>query len=425
MDINKIIERAKNILLTPKTEWPVISGETTTTGDLYKNYVLILAAVPALASFLGLSMFGAGFGMVRFGVGFALSTALFGYLVSLVAVYIYGLVINGLAPTFGGQKDPMQALKVAVYASTASWIAGIGALIPGLGWLLSLVGVVFTIYLLYLGLPVLMKCPEDKAVGYTAVSIIVGIVVTWVLTLIVGLFTGAGMLGSGLFGRGGGGPSITIPTGSGDVKIDGGSLGKLEEWGKQVEAAGKKMEAAEKSGDQKAQGEALGGVLGAVLGGAANTSVESLGTDTLKGFLPATLGGLPRKSMSAERNQAMGLQISEGKATYGSGEGPRLELEIQDMGGTRGVMMFAGWAALESEKQTDTGYEKTTRQDGRMVHEEWDSQRKTGEFSLVLGERFLTKVSGSDVTIDQIKAAMGELNLAGLEALKNQGVKAN
>jgi hypothetical protein len=419
MDLNKLIERAKNILLTPKTEWPVIAGESATTGELYKNYVLILAAIPAIASFIGMTAIGVG--IFRFGVGVALSAAVVGYLLSLVLVYVYGLVINALAPTFGGQKDAMQALKTAVYASTAGWVAGIGGLIPFLGWLIGIAGAVYTIYLLYLGLPKTMKCPEDKAVGYTAVSVIVGIVLSWIVSLVVGGITAGGMFGGMMRGAG---PTVTLP-GGGDVKIDpDSSLGKLEQWSKQVEEAGKKVETAEKSGSADATAEAVGGLLGAVLGGGAQ-AVESLPSDRMKSFLPDTLAGLPRKSMSAERNQAMGLQVSKANAEYGSADGPDLALEITDMGGARGVMLFAGWAGVESESQTDSRVEKTYKQGGRMVHEQWDSAANRGEFSMVVGERFIAKVAGAAPSLDALKSALGEVDLAALESLKNEGVKPN
>jgi hypothetical protein len=419
MDLNKLIERVKNILLTPKTEWPVIATEPATTGGLYKDYVLILAAISAVASFIGMTALGMGF--FRLGIGVALSAAIVGYLLSLVLVYVYGLVINALAPTFGGQKDSIQALKTAVYASTAGWVAGIGGLVPVLGWLIALAGAVYTIYLLYLGLPKTMKCPEDKAVGYTAVSVIVGIVLSWIVSLVVGGITAGGMMGGMMRGAG---PSVTLP-GGGEAKIDpDSSLGKLEQWGKQVEEAGQKVEAAEKSGNADATAEAVGGLLGALTGGGAQ-AVESLSSDRMKSFLPETLAGRPRKSMSAERNQAMGMQISTGAAQYGTDDGQDLSLEITDMGGARGVMMLAGWAGIEQERQTETGFEKTYKQGGRLVHEEWDNAGSRGEYSVVLGDRFVAKVSGEAASLDALKSALGEVNLAGIESLKGEGVKAN
>ena len=421
MDLSKLIERAKNVLLTPKTEWPVIAGEPTTTADLYKNYVLILAAIPAVFSLIDSTVFGINvpfMGAIRIGLAAAISSAVLSYALALAGVFLLGLLINALAPTFGAEKNSIQALKTAVYAYTAAWLAGVGAIVPGLGFLIALAGGAYSIYLLYLGLPHTMKCTPEKAGGYTAVTVIAAIVLGWLAGLVVLGATGAGMALRGALPGVGSGVVL-----SDDVKVDpNSSLGKLEKWSKQVESAGKKMEAAEKSGDSKAAQDALGGVLGAVLGGGAQ-AVESLSAERIKAFLPETLAGLPRKSMSAERNQAIGMQISEAKARYGGGEGPDLSLEITDMGGARGMMAFAGWAALESEKQTDTGFEKTYRKDGRMVHEEWDNANNRGEYGIVLGERFMAKVSGSATSLDQLKAAVGSLNLAGLEALKNDGVK--
>ncbi len=86
-------------------------------------------------------------------------------------------------------------------------------------------------------------------------------------------------------------------------------------------------------------------------------------------------------------------------------------------------MALAGAIGVESSQETDHGYDKTYKQDGRLVHEQWDSQNKDGEFSIVLGDRFSVKVNGNAESIDQLKAAVGSINLAGLEALKNQGVK--
>jgi len=416
MDLTKLIERARAILLTPKTEWPVIAAEPATTAGIYKNYLLLLAAVPAVFAFIDATVFGYDvpfMGTMRVGFGTALQTALFSYVMSLVGIFVFSLIVNALAPTFGGTKDSISALKVVAYSATAGLVAGVAVIVPFLGGLITFVAAIYGIYLLYLGLPVLMKCPQDKAVAYTAVSIIAAIIVSLVFWGIAGRFMTAGIMGGALPDR----------RASDDIKIDPDSpLGKLEDMGKRMEAAGKKMEAAGKSGDAKAQGEALGAVLGAALGGGAK--VEALSPERLKGFLPETLAGLPRRELSAERNAAMGLQISEGKARYGDGQGRSLDLEITDMGGAQGVMMFAGWAAIESEKQTETGYEKTSRVDGRIVHEEWDSARKSGEYSVVLGERFVAKVSGEASDIGQLKAALASIDLGALEALKGEGVEA-
>ena len=418
MDINKLIARAKAILLTPKTEWPVIAAESATVPDLYKNWIAILAAIPSIAGFIkgsliGYSMFGVTY---RAGIGAGITGAIVGYALALAMAYVMALIIDALAPNFGAQKNPVQALKTVAYAWTASWVAGVGQILPGIGWLIAIAGAVYGIYLLYLGLPHTMKAPEDKAVGYTAVSVILAIVLGWICGLVVVGVPGAGAV------MGAGAGSLSLGGNGGDVTIDKDSaLGKLDAFNKKMEAAGKQMETAQKSGDADAQAKAMGAVIGAAMGG--GDQVEALSPDLLKPFVPETLAGLARTDFSAEKNGAMGMQVSTANATYSDNSGRSLRLEVTDMGSAKGIMAMAGWAALQQERETATGYEKTYKQDGRLVHEEWDNQDKHGEFSVVLGDRFAVKLSGNADGIDQIKGAVGSLNLAGLEALKAQGVK--
>jgi hypothetical protein len=421
MDFNKLIARVKSILLTPKTEWPVIAGETATAGSLYTGYILLLAAVPVICSFLKSSLIGYSvpfLGTMHIGMGMALSAAVTGYVLSLIGVYIVALIVNALAPTFGGQKDSIQALKVVTYSYTASWIAGIGMLIPGLGFLVLLAGLVYGIYLLYLGLPVTMKCPPEKATGYTAVTIIAAIVLYIVIGAVVGSV--GGMRGAGLGGFG-----AAVGRDGSSVTFDANSTGgKLAQWAQGMEQAGKQLEAAQKSGDAQGTANAAAKVVAsAVTGGA---QVEALAPDRLKGFLPETLGGLKRVESSAERNGAMGMQVAEARARYADeGGGRSLNLEITDMGSAKGLMALASAANVEMDRQTETGYEKTYRQGGSMIHEQWDSASKHGEYGVVVAERFNVKLEGSGADVDALKAAIGGVDLAGLAALKNEGVKAN
>ncbi|MFI4969105.1 MAG: Yip1 family protein [Lysobacterales bacterium] len=419
MDTNKLIGRVKAILMTPKTEWPVIAAEPASVPDLYKNYIAILAAIPAIAGFIKGSLIGYGmFGIhYRTPIGAGITGMIVTYALSLALVYVMALIIDALAPSFGGQKNQVQALKAVGYAYTASWVASIGQVIPGLGWLIAIAGGIYSIYLLYLGLSPTMKSPPEKAAGYTAVSIIIAIVLSWIIMLVVGGIIGTGALMGGAFNG-----AHLGDAGSGEVTIDkDSSLGKLDAWSKKMEAAGKQMEAAQKSGDADATGKALGAVMGTALGG--GDQVEALAPDVLKPFVPDSLGGLKRTEVSAERNGAMGMQVSTAHASYSNGSGPRLDLEITDMGSAKGLMGLAGMVGVEADKETDHGYDKTYKQDGRLVHEEWDSQSKRGEYGIMLGNRFSVKVSGNADSADQLKAAVASLNLAGLEALKDQGVK--
>lgn len=175
--MNPLVERVKRILLSPQTEWEVIAAEPATVAELYTKYIVPLAAIGPIAQFIGYSLVGTSvFGTTyRVPVGAGLTTAIVSYGLSLVGTYVVALIIDALAPTFNGQRNQIQALKVAAYSSTASWVAGVFALIPGLR-VLILLGL-YSCYLLYLGLPILMKTPRDRALVYAGVVIIAAIIV--------------------------------------------------------------------------------------------------------------------------------------------------------------------------------------------------------------------------------------------------------
>lgn len=186
-----IVSRAKNILLTPKTEWPLIAGKSATVGSLYNGYILPLAAigpVALLVGFTGHGMFGGG-----------LLIAVIGYVLNLVAVYVLALIFSKLAPSFGGRDDQLQALKLTAYSTTAVWIAAVARIlvfVPGIGLIASLVilaGGIYSIYLFYLGSPPVLGVPQDKAAVFTLVTVIVVIVVYFVLTFLIGILIGGGL----------------------------------------------------------------------------------------------------------------------------------------------------------------------------------------------------------------------------------------
>lgn len=188
-----IVDRVKNILLNPKTEWEVIKGESTTVADLIKNYAMILAAIPAIAGFIGYSLFGMnlGFRTLSIPVSYSIGWMILTYVFAIVGVFVVGYVIDFLAPTFGSQKDLVSSMKVAVYSYTASWVAGILSLFPILGVLGFLLGL-YSLYLLYLGLKTVKEVPQDKMVVYF-IAIIVAVII---LSLIIGSIVSALTIGS-------------------------------------------------------------------------------------------------------------------------------------------------------------------------------------------------------------------------------------
>jgi hypothetical protein len=183
-----IVERAKRICLSPDTEWPVIASESATLGTLLTGYVLPLAAVSAVALLIGSVL-------SELSLVAAASLAVTGLIVALVYVVVMSSVIDALAPTFGAEKSSDRAGKVAAYAPTPAWVAGVAQIIPYIGGLIAALGALYAIYVLYLGLLRLMKSPPDKAVAYTAVVVVVVIVIAIVINSIaVMLGLGAGMM---------------------------------------------------------------------------------------------------------------------------------------------------------------------------------------------------------------------------------------
>ena len=194
-----IVPRIKGIILTPKQEWDVIAGETSSTADLLKNYALPLAAIGAVAGFIGASIIGVSIpflGTYRAPMMTGLVAAAVGLAIQLVSVFVLGLIVDALAPKFGGEKNSAQALKIAVYSFTPGWVAATLRILPSLGVLAGLAGL-YGIYVLYLGLPRLMKCPQDKAVTYTLVVVACGIGIAIVAGLITGAVVGAGAMATG------------------------------------------------------------------------------------------------------------------------------------------------------------------------------------------------------------------------------------
>ena len=196
-----LVDRVKNILLSPRAEWQVIDAEPATVSSLYAGYIAPLSAIPAICQAIGMALIGISIpfvgGSYKTPFGSAITNAAVTYVLGLVSIYIVSLIVDALAPSFGGTKNPIQALKVVAYAYTAAWVGGIFSLIPALG-IVSVIFALYSLYLLYLGLPVLMKSPADKALGYTVVVVLVTMVIMFVIFYIVrmmGFGYGMGSMG--------------------------------------------------------------------------------------------------------------------------------------------------------------------------------------------------------------------------------------
>jgi hypothetical protein len=211
-----IVERAKAILLQPKAEWPRIAGETSSPTSILTGYALPLIAIGPIATLIGSQLFPTSFLGVTYslGFGFALSTAIASFVFSIIGLFVVAFVANFLSPKFGGKDDWPAAFRLVAYSMTAAWVVGIVGLIPALG-ILGLLAL-YSLYLFYLGATPVMGVPQDKSLGYTAITVVAAIVVQIVVGTIAAAMTGA-------FGFAAG-PNIAQET----ATVDMGELGKVE-----------------------------------------------------------------------------------------------------------------------------------------------------------------------------------------------------
>ncbi|APV52257.1 hypothetical protein BWI17_02765 [Betaproteobacteria bacterium GR16-43] len=407
-----LIDRVKNILLTPKTEWPVIAAEPANRNDLIVKYVLVLAAIPAVISFL----FSLAIGMFFGGMGIFFASAMFVYqlVMAILMVFVVAFIIDLFAPNFGSTKDFDQSLKVAAYSFTPAWIAGIVAFIPVLGWLVALAGIVYAVYQIYLGLLLAKKSPEDKSVIYTVAVVAVSFVFALIVGGIGGCISTAAALATAKVSGGG------LLAGAASSYQREKTKAKLDDFSKKIEAANQKLDAANKSGDANQQAAAAVDVLGTVLSG--GRKVEPLSVEEVKAFIPEKFAGLSKTSSSAERSGPDSLKVTTAKASYGDASGKQVRLEVTDSGGAGAMLGLAGWmGALDVEKEDDNGSERTKKEGGRIVHERISKRGGDNEYSLVVADRFMVKAAGG-VDLPTLKAGVSGLDLGKLESMKDAGV---
>ena len=395
-----IVRRVQDILLKPKQTWPVIDAEPTDVGSLYRGYIAILAAIPALAMFIGLSLIGVG----AFGVSYrvpllsGLISAIVNYVLTLGMVYVVALIVEALAPTFGGTKNRLQALKLVAYGSTASFVGGIFYLLPSLSPL-AVLAALYSIYLFYLGLPVLMKCPQDKAIGYTAVVGIAAIVAGLVIGAIAAAVTpGAGY---GMRGAASGEGALSISTPDGEVKID---TAKMEAAARQMQAAAERMQQSATSGAATATQAAAGGA--------------GLSAQQLKALLPEAVGDLKRESVEAMGDgQSI---VSAATATYSNGE-RSLNLSITDVGSGIGAAA-ALWSMVTLDREADGEVEKIYKDGKRSVHEKSRNDGSEAEYQVILANGTMVGAEGQGLDLKAVKAAVAAVDLNKVEALPRPAV---
>lgn len=370
-----LVQRIKSLIMKPLETWPAIAAERDTPGDLFVRLAVPLAAIGPVGQFLHGQLFGYG----ALGISYSpslvggIATMVVSYLLALVSVVVLGLVADWLAPKFEGEASRAAAFKLVIWSMTAAWLAGIFQLVPWFG-LLGIVGL-YSLYLLYTGVTPLLKVPQAKAAGFTAVTVLAGIVFMLVTAPVTAAVTG-------LFGLAG----STI--GSDDevkIKLPGGGTidtGKIEEASKQAEAM-------------------------------ANGEIKAASPAQLQALLPASLSGYQR---TAVESSAMGQMGSTAEGTYTSGD-KTITLKIVDMAGMGALAGIGAALGVEENKETADGYERTGTVDGQMQSEKWDRREGSGSFGRVVANRFMVEAEGEAGSIDELKAAVGAVDQSALAGL--------
>jgi hypothetical protein len=364
-----IVDRIKAIILTPKDEWVKIAGEATTQGDVLRGYVLPLAAIGPVASFIGSQVF--GYGLLGFSYRpsliWSLSNGLISYVLAIVSVFVLAFIADALAPKFNGVSNRAQAFKLVAYSYTAAWLAGVFGLIPAL-FIFSFLGL-YSLYLIYTGATPVMKVPQDKAVGYTVVTILCAVVLAIIVAPITAAITGLWAAGPMSVASSDVGGKVTVP-GGGTIDLD------------KVQQATKQMEAA------------------------ANGKSPPVAPDRMKALLPETIGGYARTATESVGAGAMG---STAQGTYTAGD-KSFTLRIADMSALGALAGLGAAMGVEQSKEDANSYERTTSVNGQMQTESWNKTTNSGKYGITINNRFMVEAEGSAGSIDELKQAVGSID---------------
>lgn len=383
-----LVDRAKAIILKPKEEWPAIAAEPSSQGEILRSWVLPLALIGPVAGLIGGQVFGhGGFGfsyrppLISSVIGAVLS-----YVFTVIGIFVLALIADWLAPKFDGESNKLNAFKLVAYGATASFLAGIFQLIPMLG-VFGLLGL-YSVYLFYVGAPLLMKVPEAKAGGYVAVTIVCAIA----LSLLISLVTAPIVLGIAALT---GGPAAVFSSSSSDSGSSSGTvsipgMGSIDVG--EVEKMSKRME------------------------DAASGKTKPVPVDDLKGLLPESLGAYKRTALQTVGAGAAGTTV---EGTY-TAEDRKFDLKITDMFGIGALAGMGSALGIEQSREDEDGYERTGTVDGAMQTEKWSKSGSRGTFGRVVADRFLVEADGQAGSIDELKAAVAAIDPDDLEDLADQ-----
>lgn len=148
-----------------------------------------------------------------------------------------------------------------------------------------------------------------------------------------------------------------------------------------------------------------------------SSDVEVVDFRVLRERLPEELAGMKRVDVSGERSGAFGIKISQAEGEY-EGEGREMEVTIIDMGTLSGAAMLGyAWLNAEIDRESDTGFERTTTFDGYPAFQQFEHDGQEFEMQVVVNSRIIVQTEGHGMSMDDVEDAIREIGLDDLKDL--------
>ncbi len=368
--------RAKNALLKPDHFWVIVASEKTSVANLYFQYLALLAIIPSICAFIGMFTIGVGkfVAPVKVPFMFAFLLMVLSYLMSLAMVYVLSLAINALAPSFDGQPDALRAFKLAAYASTAPLIGGVFGLFPPLSFL-SLFCAAYAAYLIYKGLPVLMRSPKEKSFTYTL--IIFPVAMASGAILYANVVLAHSLFGAKAYKLGRDSDAYIVLNAPSDPLKSARTL-RPEETQKQLD----------------------------IIASNTKTNMQPIPPESLKPYLPLQVGPFMRTTLEVSTVTTQ-VSVSVARADYEAGH-QKMAVTMLDSGGL-------SHETLPMNRETETTVERTWQEHGRILYHKYEKNGSQADLKIILRNGVTLVMHGTRISADMLKTMSLKLNLIGLE----------
>ncbi len=427
----RLISRIQNLLLQPRAAWLRIADEAPSFGSILIRHVLPLALIPALAVGIGLCVVGwrsaGAVDVVRLPWQQGVPVIVFVYVAAVLATLLVAWITRTVAPTFGGRGNGRAALALVGYGGTAAWLGSVFFALPALAVLAGIVAL-YSAYTIFMGLPVLMGSSHRKTIPYTAAVVLAGAVTSLLISSAVTHYAVREMA----MGNGGvsglGAAAATAQVAEASKKLDV-AAERIEAASARQEAATSDASAAAKSAEaaSAAASETAAGTTAAASGVAPGGTPPVTGGDPVSGAVPAAalkaslpekLGTFTRTEIQMQGGRVKGMVTSNARAEYKSGE-MQMRIELIDLGNMSKLMAQAG-AAVQGEREDSATKERTWQEGGRTLHENYRKDGSLAQYTTTLRNGVVVEVTGHKMSLDEVKSASSQLDLATIEAMKRR-----